>query len=547
MKTPRQDYLWQHPRSPLWWYRRDVPRDVRAHINKERWKLSLRTADKLTALREARRVAAAHDILIETARRDLGREDVSRLTDQERQRVADAGGIPGYVAWLEQRSRDAERAQTEATLLREAIADNLKEPLPADRDDVDPDWAMARTAGLEAEREVIDRQIADNAPMLQRLGITPPWLRAQRQWSLADKLVGALGESVSITLSGVVARWEAAKKPTAPEQFRYPAKLFEDLNGPLPVHAITPTHIRDFRDALSLLPRAGGKKFNGMTATMQSMIDAAERERLPRISAATAAKYFRTIKSILGFAVSDGYLSRNPVGDLRWQAPKRKASERRDGKRRSFSPAEYEKLIALAEATKADKPDDLWFLRLAIWSGARGEELAQLAPADVRRVGGVLVLDLHDRGDNHLKTDSALRRVPVHPHLLALGFADFVASASGPYLFASLEADSKGRRYGRMGSRLTRLIHSAGIRDSRVVPYSTRHSFKDSLRTAGVPEAIQESIMGHRDPGHSVSRGYGQAQVHVLAEWIAKVDPLDKTRVVTEYDDGDDEDLSRRT
>ena len=59
---------------------------------------------------------------------------------------------------------------------------------------------------------------------------------------------------------------------------------------------------------------------------------------------------------------------------------------------------------------------------------------------------------------------------------------------------------------------------------------SIRHAFKDSTRLAVVPEDVAESIMGHGDPKHALSRGYGEAQVAVLAQWMPKIDPLDPMR-----------------
>lgn len=534
MRSPADNYIYAHPRSAVLWYRRDVPKDVRLGIGKSRWKRSLGTSIRAEALRKARRLALDDDAAIEAARRANGTADLSSLTPDERTALEAAGGVAGFLDWLEARAKVADAAKREAALIREGVAAGSA-PLSPDPDyEIDPDWAMARTAGLDAERQAIESQLGQSATTLEKLGATPARLTDQKRYALAARVADGLADKESITLSGVMARWQKAKNVSAPEQFQYPVRLFEDLHGRIPVALITKAHVREFRDVLPEVPRAGGAKFAGMT--LQERVEVAQRKDLPRLGEKTAAKYHRSIKTILAFAVEEGYLSDNPADGIKTHKRHGKFSERRKQNRRSFAPAEYVKLLEFAATTKADKPEDLWFLRLKMWTGARGEELAQLAPRDVRKVGGVLCLDIHDRGDNRLKTESSPRKIPLHPSLLAAGFESFVAGARGPHLFSTLKPNAKGRRYPNMGGRLGRLLRSAGITDPRVVPYCTRHSFKDAARVAKIPEDIVEAIMGHRDPGHRTARGYGEEQVRVLAEWIAKVDPLDASRTVTEFE-----------
>lgn len=59
------------------------------------------------------------------------------------------------------------------------------------------------------------------------------------------------------------------------------------------------------------------------------------------------------------------------------------------------------------------------------------------------------------------------------------------------------------------------------------------------MRLIQAPEEIGERIMGHKHPEREVSRGYGSidAMVELLAPWMAKVDPLNKARPVSEFED----------
>ena len=73
--------------------------------------------------------------------------------------------------------------------------------------------------------------------------------------------------------------WKDQISPTAPEQYEYPVRLFEDLHGAIPVKDITVDHIRSFRDAVkrnSRLHQVG--KLAGLT--MQRMIQVADGQKL---------------------------------------------------------------------------------------------------------------------------------------------------------------------------------------------------------------------------------------------------------------------------
>ena len=136
------------------------------------------------------------------------------------------------------------------------------------------------------------------------------------------------------------------------------------------------------------------------------------------------------------------------------------------------------------------KQDVAWFLRVLLYSGLRPEELAQMTPDDVMELDGAWCLNVHDAGDRKLKNRSSMRKVPVHPALIEAGFLTFAEGRKGgKLLFATLKADGRGRVYERMQRRLSRLMRGV-ITDERVVPDSFRHTFRDMLRVAEVPQDV---------------------------------------------------------
>lgn len=523
---------------------RDIPADVRKKLpvsdngnHPTKWKESLGTAILRDAAKKASDIASGHNAVIAEARDEKQRVDLlASISDSQRATINAAGGVDAYLKWLDQRALEATDLAYDAGKWRDLAVDNTPDDTP------DPDWLAGKTAAMDAERLQIERQIARDVPTVKALGNTPKRLTETGLTSLAEAVSANPYDPATITLGGVCAAWREQTKPVAPEQYEYPVKLFEELNGSLPIRQITVDHIRAFRDALAKMPPASGGKFGDKT--MAEIIRIAERKGLKPLKASTAAKAFRCLKAMFTFAADDGYIELNVAAGIKPRRHKGSYTEAKRAQRRTFAPAEMAKLFeAAAVAPWRDKEENIWFLRLMTYTGARPEELAQLSARDVVSIGELPCLNLHDEGDNHIKNPSSIRRLPIHPELLRLGFLDFVNAADNrPYLFESLEPDGRGRRYGRMQDRLTRLINGKISNDPRLVPYSLRHTFRDAMELTEAPEFIIEGIMGHSNAEHKTGRGYGEKQVARMAEFLAKADPFDKRRVVAEFEAEEDDD-----
>jgi integrase len=120
------------------------------------------------------------------------------------------------------------------------------------------------------------------------------------------------------------------------------------------------------------------------------------------------------------------------------------------------------------------------------------------------------VISFHDRfDDNSLKTESSVRVVPVHHHLISLGLAKWVGcSGKGQRIFQSASLGV----YGNYSQTYSKHINTV-FRNLRVTNHfhSLRHSFRDACREAEVPNDIADYLGGW--PGSaSVSRSYGSLE-----------------------------------
>jgi integrase len=202
-------------------------------------------------------------------------------------------------------------------------------------------------------------------------------------------------------------------------------------------------------------------------------------------------------------------------------------------KRTSFSIADLATIFRLESITSPKRLEDRWVPLLALYTGARLEEIGQLLVSDVHREGNISLIHLnefdeHGAKKKRLKTVGSRRLIPVHPLLIDLGFDTYVVEArqrGDIRLFPGLTEGAKGKLTSAFSKRINRQIRSM-IPDRRKTFHSLRHSFKAASQRAMVPEDVVEALMGHSS--RSVSREvYGAALgtlTNVLFDAIKRIE-----------------------
>ena len=191
--------------------------------------------------------------------------------------------------------------------------------------------------------------------------------------------------------------------------------------------------------------------------------------------------------------------------------------------RDAFNIAELNTLFASPVFTKGERPKPgrgeaaFWMPLLALFTGARRGELAALTVKDVREVDGVFAFTFVEEKavGKTLKTRASARTVPVHPQLIKLGWLKYVEAArrargDRAWIFPTI-APSQPGALSAWTKWFNRLLRSLGVEDRRKVFHSFRHSFKDALRAARVPEDLNDALTGHSIA--SVGRGYGAKDI----------------------------------
>ncbi|MDR0578871.1 MAG: DUF4160 domain-containing protein [Candidatus Accumulibacter sp.] len=152
-----------------------------------------------------------------------------------------------------------------------------------------------------------------------------------------------------------------------------------------------------------------------------------------------------------------------------------------------------------------------WLPLLALFTGARVEELAQLLVDDIRPADGLgWYIDINDEAEHsQLKNAASRRRIPLHQTLLDCGFLDYALSMREcRFLFPALKPNPRRKLGGYFSAFFSGYLRKRiGITDRRKVFHSFRHTFKDVCRKVGIDEPVHDALTGHTAP--HAGRRYG--------------------------------------
>lgn len=246
-------------------------------------------------------------------------------------------------------------------------------------------------------------------------------------------------------------------------------------------------------------------------AWMNAMLEAEE------VSVSTVKQRIQNLKTVIEWARKRGlgevFPDGNPVELVTLPKPKSISSADR-----TFRLDEARTVLQASRATK--KRDIRWLPWLCAYSGARINEVAQLRPDDFFQVGDDWFFRLTTRGGRSIKNQHSIRRIPVHPDVIAEGLLDFVfepGRAVDQCLFPNRSALNV-RDWIRDDLSLTR---------AELAPnHGWRHLFEDLAMSAGMSDTAKSYITG-RSRGSS-SEGYGKSDVMLagLAREMRKIDSL---------------------
>ncbi len=206
-------------------------------------------------------------------------------------------------------------------------------------------------------------------------------------------------------------------------------ELLIQILGDLSVTAINESKARYFIETVRRLPRNMKKRFPDLSFDDAiAVVEQLKPENQALVSETTVAKYKQTMNGFFNYLVDEEKtIDSNPFANV-----KAYRSHRKTKFRRAFSTEDLIALFSVKQFTEHEykHPFEYWTALIALFTGLRLNEVAQLHVNDIQQREGIWLINVNEddkeRTKKRLKSISSERMLPIHPHLIDLGFLNFV-------------------------------------------------------------------------------------------------------------------------
>ena len=491
--------------SDNWYYRRKIPADVRAILDKlpksqrpKNWfktdiVISLGTAEREKAKAKCPEVAAEVEKRIEALRagpKDLSHKQISALSGELYRGITGAledNPVASAAQWL--RTAEVNEAARRGEFGDVAVLGIHESP------------AEKRMAALEARfGRLTDAFLSERGTILTD----------GSRWALIERLAVDLSHGARKLAKNAdgdyspdeyVKRFPPLEKTTAPaEAKRSLAGLVQAWSAAAPGWGVTKRDVGRIKGRFEKLI-AFLKHDDVRRVAKLDIVNWIDQRQASNIAAKTINDSdIASFNNVFNWGVEHGWLLHNPAKDVRAKGKKHVGKPREE----YFTPDEAKAVLlqsASVRATSKENPKTTaakrWVPWLCAYSGARVAEMIQLRKKDVRKDaehGWIIRLD-PEAGS--IKTDKPCD-VPVHEHLIATGFIDFVNSAEDGHLFCGPGKDGTiaGPAAG-VYKRIYKMVRPLLSKEVRQPNHAWRYTFKTYGLEAGISEHVLDAITNH--------------------------------------------------
>lgn len=486
-------------RGATYYFRRVIPDDLRpAFGGKRELTFSLGTKDRAEASKLCRAAAVQSDKELDAARAMIASPSAVNAKPADAAPIDREAYAAAAFAAL-QRKRDAAFSAGDLPAFDAEARENLElyQAMLEGGDNLG--LSLAQVEGMQRATKAL--LTGDGAAVLASAAAVS---RERKQ---------AVAKSETPMLPELIDKWAAERNPEARsvDMWRRTCAMFYGVSGEKPVGAITKADVLAFRSHLM----AKGN----VPATVDSRLN--------------------HLRSLFRFAVEHDIIGLDPAASVKAPPAARRAKEAR----LPFDAAALKAVFGSAIYTKDERPNRgageaaYWLPLLALYTGARLNEIGQLRPKDVmqevyldgedrERQAWVIRIVEDERDGLTLKNASSNRRVPIHQALIDLGFLRYVDAARDKGQ-ARIFPDLKPDRYGVITGNWSKwfglhLRQTCGVTDPRMTFHSFRHNFKHHARACGLDRAVNDAFTGHESGGEGERYGYLEYPLLPLVEGIAR-------------------------
>lgn len=331
-----------------------------------------------------------------------------------------------------------------------------------------------------------------------------PTFRKERLERVQSLLGVSLEQDTSELLSVVVERFIEEKLRsnawTDKTYITYKV-IYQDLNefiGSRGMRGISHQDAQTIKKSLQRLPSSRNKRamYRGKTIKQVLKLKVPDNHLM---SIKTINTRLSCYSELFKWAIKNGYVAVNIFDGL---ALKDNRNVR--DLRLPFTPQDLKAIFSSDTIIKTNKPWQYWLPVLGLFTGARLNELCQLQHQDVKQINDIWCISITDKGQNqHLKSASSERLIPIHNKLVSLGFIDFVShthSAKTSRIFPELTIrnDMFSHTPSKWFSNLKKRVL---VESDKKSFHSLRHTFVDymfnKLKLQGNP--LVKALVGHSD------------------------------------------------
>lgn len=315
-------------------------------------------------------------------------------------------------------------------------------------------------------------------------------------------------------------------------------KQFIEICGDKPLNRYTQNSVRHLKAILFAIPPQshGKKEFKGLSKVQ--VAEKAKRLGLPGLSVESVRQIMTAANLVFNWARAEHDKTLQNI--VQPMIPPSSSGGSKKGRRQGFTSGELKKLfdspvftgVESAEAwfksghVRMQHTGRFWVPLLALYAGARLMETVQLYREDVGCQSSCWFIDINNDDEEQtgktVKNVSSVRRIPVHPELIKLGFLEFVATVSeGQRLFPDISIGPPTQRHRHASKMFNKLLAVAGIKGRKKVWHSLRHSFEQACRDSRVDSAIMDQLQGH---SQGIREIYGEGyRLHALNDGIQSI------------------------